>query len=365
MLGENIKQLRKEYEISTQQLAEYMRIEEQELLDWEQGRDYPDDEQLNRLAKLFQISVSDLCAANEGTDKKQQKRKESPDKKDKKQKAKKGKTKKKTKRKIKHKTDYKTKKETVVKKRRIWPLIVLLLLILAGAAAGGGYIYWKYGDELFSQKDEYKMEDIAGTFTDENAHDATPSSLVLKSDGSFIFTQNTCQAMNDVSGTWSITDKKLKLSSTQGTYTFTIRSSNQLRYEGETIGCGPYSRDIFTRGGTTQSNPQKEEEQQTDDIAGTYSGNHSTLVISNVTDTGFSYTLTSLNPDDAQQIASIEGTAQRTGDTASFSFTDDGYGNQGNGTFTFQAAQVTFTIEKTQTNPDAAWGILTEGTLLR
>ena len=35
------------------------------------------------------------------------------------------------------------------------------------------------------------------------------------------------------------------------------------------------------------------------------SGNHSTLVISDVTDTTFSYTLTSLNPEDAQQVATI------------------------------------------------------------
>ena len=102
-----------------------------------------------------------------------------------------------------------------------------------------------------------------------------------------------------------------------------------------------------------QTPQQEEKPQKQEDIAGTYSGNHSTLVISDVTDTTFSYTLTSLNPENAQQVATISGTAQRNGDTASFSFSDDGYGTQGNGSFTFQDAQVVFSIQKTQTDPQA------------
>ncbi len=210
------------------------------------------------------------------------------------------------------------------------------------------------------------MEDMAGTFTDENAHNGAASAIVLRSDGSFVFTQNSCEGMQDVSGTWSISDHSIKATSTQGTYTFAIRSSNQLKYEGQTIYCGPYNKDIFTRGGVNGQTPQQEEKpQKQEDIAGTYSGNHSTLVISDVTDTTFSYTLTSLNPEDAQQVATISGTAQRNGDTASFSFSDDGYGTQGNGSFTFQDAQVVFSIQKTQTDPQAVWGIFEEGTLFR
>ena len=53
---------------------------------------------------------------------------------------------------------------------------------MAGLAAGGGFLYWKYGDELFSQKQEYRMEDMAGTFTDENAHNGAASAIVLRSD---------------------------------------------------------------------------------------------------------------------------------------------------------------------------------------
>ena len=84
-----------------------------------------------------------------------------------------------------------------------------------------------------------------------------------------------------------------------------------------------------------------------------------------MTATSFSYTLTSLNPDDAQQVATIEGTAQRSGNTAAFSFSNDGFGTQGTGTFTFQGTQVVFSIQKTQTNAEVAWGILDEGSLSR
>ena len=366
MSGKNIKKLRMEYEISVQRLAAYMRIEQEELLDWEAGIRVPDEEQLERLAQLFQVDSSELIDAKERSVMKKQRESKSSDQKNKKQKAKKGKTRKKTKRKTKHRTDHKTKKQTVVKKRRTWPLALVLLLLVAGLAAGGGFLYWKYGDELFSQKQEYRMEDMAGTFTDENAHNGAASAIVLRSDGSFVFTQNSCEGMQDVSGTWSISDHSMKATSTQGTYTFAIRSSNQLKYEGQTIYCGPYNKDIFTRGGVNGQTPQQEEKpQKQEDIAGTYSGNHSTLVISDVTDTTFSYTLTSLNPEDAQQVATISGTAQRNGDTASFSFSDDGYGTQGNGSFTFQDAQVVFSIQKTQTDPQAVWGIFEEGTLFR
>lgn len=311
MSGKNIKKLRMEYEISVQRLAAYMRIEQEELLDWEAGIRVPDEEQLERLAQLFQVDSSELIDAKERSVMKKQRESKSSDQKNKKQKAKKGKTRKKTKRKTKHRTDHKTKKQTVVKKRRTWPLALVLLLLVAGLAAGGGFLYWKYGDELFSQKQEYRMEDMAGTFTDENAHNGAASAIVLRSDGSFVFTQNSCEGMQDVSGTWSISDHSIKATSTQGTYTFAIRSSNQLKYEGQTIYCGPYNKDIFTRGGVNGQTPQQEEKpQKQEDIAGTYSGNHSTLVISDVTDTTFSYTLTSLNPEDAQQVATISGTAQ-------------------------------------------------------
>ena len=58
MLGRNIKKLRTEYEISQRRLANYMHIKEEQLQEWEQGKSFPNDEQLDRLATLFQVSVS-------------------------------------------------------------------------------------------------------------------------------------------------------------------------------------------------------------------------------------------------------------------------------------------------------------------
>ena len=169
MSGKNIKKLRMEYEISVQRLAAYMRIEQEELLDWEAGIRVPDEEQLERLAHFFQVDSSELIDAKERSVMKKQRESKSSIKRIRNRRRRKAKPRKKTKRKTKHRTDHKTKKQTVVKKRRTWPLALVLLLLVAGLAAGGGFLYWKYGDELFSQKQEYRMEDMAGTFTDENA----------------------------------------------------------------------------------------------------------------------------------------------------------------------------------------------------
>ena len=108
MSGKNIKKLRMEYEISVQRLAAYMRIEQEELLDWEAGIRVPDEEQLERLAQLFQVDSSELIDAKERSVMKKQRESKPSDQKNKKQKAKKGKTRKKTKRKTKHRTDHKT-----------------------------------------------------------------------------------------------------------------------------------------------------------------------------------------------------------------------------------------------------------------
>ena len=95
MLGKHIKTLRMEYEISTQRLAEYMRIEEEELRDWEAGIRVPDEKQLQRLSKLFQVDVSELCGMQKQTVEKKQRQPNTSDKKNKKQKAKKEKPKRK------------------------------------------------------------------------------------------------------------------------------------------------------------------------------------------------------------------------------------------------------------------------------
>lgn len=69
MLGRNIKKLRTEYEISQRRLADYMHIKEEQLQEWEQEKSFPNDEQLDRLATLFQVSVSELCDADESSNK--------------------------------------------------------------------------------------------------------------------------------------------------------------------------------------------------------------------------------------------------------------------------------------------------------
>lgn len=89
MSGKNIKKLRMEYEISVQRLAAYMRIEQEELLDWEAGIRVPDEEQLERLAQLFQVDSSELIDAKERSVLKKQRDSKSSDQKNKKQKAKK------------------------------------------------------------------------------------------------------------------------------------------------------------------------------------------------------------------------------------------------------------------------------------
>ena len=85
MSGKNIKKLRMEYEISVQRLAAYMRIEQEELLDWEAGIRVPDEEQLERLAQLFQVDSSELIDAKERSVMKKQRESKSSDQKNKKQ----------------------------------------------------------------------------------------------------------------------------------------------------------------------------------------------------------------------------------------------------------------------------------------
>ena len=81
MSGKNIKKLRMEYEISVQRLAAYMRIEQEELLDWEAGIRVPDEEQLERLAQLFQVDSSELIDAKERSVMKKQRESKSSDQK--------------------------------------------------------------------------------------------------------------------------------------------------------------------------------------------------------------------------------------------------------------------------------------------
>lgn len=368
MLHDKIRNLREEYDISQERLGKYMKVSAQQIQDWEDGGVEPSVQQLKKLANLFQVSMEELIDDKEETKKIRKNTKKDTNKQNKKPKSK---TKKKTKKKTKHKTNtkYKTDKQKIVKKRRSWPIILFILILLAGVAAGGGYVYWKYGDEYFiGKKNDYKVSELAGTFTAEDAHDGTPSSLVLKSDKSFTLNANLCGTMDSYQGTWSIKEKEIILTASNGTtYKFKINSSNQLKYASDTISCGPYKNDIFIRGTTSNQNPTSDNPK--DDVEsnikeGNWSGSNSTLAVSSKSDKTITFTLTSLDPNNASNVASIsniQGTID--GDTVSFSFDDDGYGNAGTGTLSFAKDSVSFTIQKTTTNPDAEWSINESGTL--
>ena len=74
MLGENIKALRKEKGYSQETLSQQLNVVRQTISKWEKGLSVPDAEQLERMAELFEVPVSELldnsapAAENEKTD---------------------------------------------------------------------------------------------------------------------------------------------------------------------------------------------------------------------------------------------------------------------------------------------------------
>ena len=62
-LGEKLKSLRKEKNISQEKLAQYLNVSFQAVSKWENSRTYPDIEILNELAGLFGITVDELLGA--------------------------------------------------------------------------------------------------------------------------------------------------------------------------------------------------------------------------------------------------------------------------------------------------------------
>lgn len=361
MLPQRLQQLRKEYEVSKKQLARYMRVEINCIDAWESGELRPSKAQLQRMAELYQMSIEELC---QEPGKKDAAKHDTP----KKTNGKKNKTKKKTKRKTKHKTKNKTrtKKETIVKKRRIWPVVLLMLLLVAALGAGCAYLYWKYGDDYtITKKNTYKTTDIAGAYTAEDAHNAAPSQLILRSDGSYQFMVNLCSTMQEESGRWTLDKNKVTLHGTKD-YAFTVKSVNQLQYDGDTLSCGPYHKDIFVRG-SIPNTPQQDtpkEENETSPL-GTYSGDHSTLIVSQVDKNQLVFTLRTLDPNDNSHVAALHDiTATWDGHSASFTFSDDGYGNSGSGTILFDKQQATLQIQLVK-NEKATWSIAESGTLYR
>ncbi|MEG0736903.1 MAG: helix-turn-helix domain-containing protein, partial [Longicatena sp.] len=250
----NLRTLREEYDISALRIAKFMKVSEQEILNWENGVKEPSAQQLRELASLFDISLDELSNGYEDD-------KKSSSTKEKSTPSKKGKIKRKTKKKTKYKTknvDHKT-----VEKKRNWPLLVILLLLI-GLIGAGGYLYWKYGDEYsFVKKNSYTMNEIAGTFTSEKIYEDSSSSILLKSDGTYQMKYNDCSADSTKEGTWTMDENSMTLTShSADVITFKILSANSLKVQG-TIGCSIQKGDVFTRGSITRyskEGPNEEEE---------------------------------------------------------------------------------------------------------
>ena len=63
MLGENIKQLRKQKGYSQETLAQQLNVVRQTVSKWEKGLSVPDAEMLEKMADLFGVSVSELLGS--------------------------------------------------------------------------------------------------------------------------------------------------------------------------------------------------------------------------------------------------------------------------------------------------------------
>ncbi|MCC0647338.1 helix-turn-helix domain-containing protein [Clostridioides sp. ZZV15-6598] len=59
-LGENLKRLRKERNLSQEQLAEMLNVSRQAISKWESNKTYPDIENLILLRNLFNVTLDDL-----------------------------------------------------------------------------------------------------------------------------------------------------------------------------------------------------------------------------------------------------------------------------------------------------------------
>ena len=59
-LSENLKKIRKENNLSQEQLAEKLSVSRQSVSKWESGQAYPEMDKVLQLCKLFNVSVDDL-----------------------------------------------------------------------------------------------------------------------------------------------------------------------------------------------------------------------------------------------------------------------------------------------------------------
>jgi len=64
MFGENLKRLRKEKEMSQEDLAIQLNVVRQTISKWEKGYSLPDTDMLSKIAKIFNVSVNELLESN-------------------------------------------------------------------------------------------------------------------------------------------------------------------------------------------------------------------------------------------------------------------------------------------------------------
>ena len=64
-LGENIKRLRRENELTQEMLADLLGVTFQTVSNWERGESYPDITILPEIASFFRVSVDELLGMNE------------------------------------------------------------------------------------------------------------------------------------------------------------------------------------------------------------------------------------------------------------------------------------------------------------
>ena len=61
---ENLKSIRKECNLTQKQVAEKMNVVESCYANWEQGRTEPNIDSIRKLAKIFNVSIDELCNGN-------------------------------------------------------------------------------------------------------------------------------------------------------------------------------------------------------------------------------------------------------------------------------------------------------------
>ena len=69
-LGNQLKKLRKEYQLSQERLAAKLNVSRQAIYRWENNKGYPDIENLMELSDLFGVTIDEIIRSNEKLKKK-------------------------------------------------------------------------------------------------------------------------------------------------------------------------------------------------------------------------------------------------------------------------------------------------------